>query len=167
MKHLMKDPIVNFQGTVFSNFSYSTVTYEGVDYPSVEHAYQAAKFLDPEIRKEILSQSLPSEAKTMGRNLAMLTRADWKEVNVGIMEGLLRQKFTRAIPKRMLISTYPVDLIEGNWWHDVFWGVCDGSRKASCNNHKPYGENNLGKLLMKIRKQSIIGLIDEKIGAKE
>lgn len=33
-------------------------------------------------------------------------------------------------------------LVEGNWWHDTFWGVCNG-----------FGENNLGKLLMKIREE--------------
>jgi predicted NAD-dependent protein-ADP-ribosyltransferase YbiA (DUF1768 family) len=33
-----------------------------------------------------------------------------------------------------------VELIEGNWWGDTYWGVCNG-----------VGENHLGKLLMKIR----------------
>ena len=32
-------------------------------------------------------------------------------------------------------------LIEGNWWKDTYWGVCDGK-----------GQNKLGELLMKVRK---------------
>ena len=34
------------------------------------------------------------------------------------------------------------ELIEGNWWGDTYWGVCNG-----------VGENHLGKLLMKIREE--------------
>ncbi len=33
-------------------------------------------------------------------------------------------------------------LIEGNTWRDTFWGIYEGK-----------GENNLGKLLMKIREE--------------
>jgi predicted NAD-dependent protein-ADP-ribosyltransferase YbiA (DUF1768 family) len=40
----------------------------------------------------------------------------------------------------MLKATGDEELVEGNWWNDTFWGVCNG-----------VGENNLGKLLMKIR----------------
>ncbi len=36
----------------------------------------------------------------------------------------------------------PEELVEGNWWNDTFWGVCNGE-----------GQNNLGKILMKIRKE--------------
>jgi predicted NAD-dependent protein-ADP-ribosyltransferase YbiA (DUF1768 family) len=58
------------------------------------------------------------------------------------MEQLLRQKF--AGPRAFLLAaTSPAELIEGNTWHDTFWGVCDG-----------IGENNLGRLLMKIRDDS-------------
>jgi hypothetical protein len=38
-------------------------------------------------------------------------------------------------------------LIEGNWWHDNFYGSC------TCNKCVNKGENNLGKILMKIREE--------------
>lgn len=38
------------------------------------------------------------------------------------------------------MTTGNAELIEGNTWNDTFWGVCNGE-----------GENNLGKLLMKVR----------------
>ena len=41
---------------------------------------------------------------------------------------------------RALMDTGDAELIEGNNWNDTFWGVCNNA-----------GENNLGKLLMKIR----------------
>ena len=42
----------------------------------------------------------------------------------------------------MLIKTGNTELIEGNFWGDTFWGICDG-----------VGENNLGKILMRVRKE--------------
>lgn len=44
----------------------------------------------------------------------------------------------------MLINTGDAELIEGNSWGDTFWGECNG-----------IGENNLGKILMKIRKEIV------------
>ncbi len=40
-----------------------------------------------------------------------------------------------------LINTGDAELIEKNYWHDYFWGECNGK-----------GENWLGKILMQIRK---------------
>jgi hypothetical protein len=45
-----------------------------------------------------------------------------------------------------LLETKNAELIEGNIWHDNFWGSCECSR---CN-HKP-GKNMLGRLLMEYR----------------
>ena len=45
------------------------------------------------------------------------------------------------ILKNKLISTFPSILIEGNTWNDTYWGICNGK-----------GENNLGLILMNIRK---------------
>ena len=56
------------------------------------------------------------------------------------MEDFLRQKFTDSDLKEKLLATGDAELIEGNHWGDVIWGVCNG-----------IGENNLGKLLMNIR----------------
>jgi len=58
------------------------------------------------------------------------------------MEELLFIKFGGKEPllTRALIATGDTELIEGNDWEDTFWGVCNGM-----------GENNLGKLLMKVR----------------
>ena len=54
--------------------------------------------------------------------------------------------------KKKLLSTENVILVEGNTWNDTFWGVCKGK-----------GKNNLGKILMNVRKILRIG---EKINGK-
>ena len=69
-------------------------------------------------------------------------RADWEEVKIEIMEEALRLKFDDPHLKDLLLATGDKELIEGNTWNDQFWGVCNG-----------VGENNLGKLLMKLRKE--------------
>jgi predicted NAD-dependent protein-ADP-ribosyltransferase YbiA (DUF1768 family) len=58
------------------------------------------------------------------------------------MLRLLRLKFNQLFFKRMLMQTGERQLIEGNTWGDTYWGVCDGE-----------GENNLGKLIMQVRKE--------------
>jgi ribA/ribD-fused uncharacterized protein len=122
-----------------SNFAPCEVLLDGVAYPSVEHAYQAAKTLKLEQREKFLLNGVtPAMAKRMGRGVKL--RPDWEEVKVGIMRDLLMQKFRPTILRRKLLSTFQAELIEGNRWGDTFWGVCNG-----------VGENWLGKLLMEVR----------------
>ena len=118
----------------------SPVIFDGEVYPSVEHAYQAAKTLDVIARGLFRHTfSTPGEAKRAGRRLEL--RADWEEIKVSVMESLLRQKFcdARTGLGRQLVDTGDHELVEGNTWGDRFWGV-DGT-----------GRNVLGKLLMQIR----------------
>ena len=62
------------------------------------------------------------------------------------MESILRVKFSDDKLKNKLIDTYPAELIEGNTWNDKFWGV---------DINTSIGENNLGKILMKLRDEYI------------
>ena len=128
------------QYAFLSNFSLVEVQFEGQVYPTVEHAFQAAKTLDLEKRAEIARLSCPGYAKGAGRRLRL--RGDWEDVKLSVMETLLRKKFCNWRLRRMLLLTQDHELVEFNWWHDTFWGVCDG-----------VGENHLGKLLMKIREE--------------
>lgn len=122
-----------------SNFYPAVVEWDGQVYPSSEHAYQAAKTLDPYSREIIRQAPTPGMAKKYGRHV--LLRPDWEQAKLSVMEDLLRQKFApgSALADKLL-ATGDEELIEGNWWGDVWWGVCNG-----------VGQNHLGKLLMKIR----------------
>jgi ribA/ribD-fused uncharacterized protein len=117
------------------------VTFDGVVYPTNEHAYQAAKSLDPAEREFVRTRVSPNMAKKAGRRNVTL-RADWEQVKLKIMEDLVRQKFQDPELKKQILSTGTAELIEGNWWNDTFWGVCNGK-----------GENHLGRILMKVREE--------------
>ena len=122
-----------------SNFYPSQVSLDGMDYPTVEHAYQAAKTLNPDQRLMILNQPYPAMAKKAGRNVHM--RHNWNDIKVTVMEYLLRQKFTGYHDLSLkLYETGDIYIEETNTWGDTFWGVCNGK-----------GQNVLGNLLMKIR----------------
>ena len=123
-----------------SNFQPVDVEYEGITYPSVEHAYQAAKTLDPEEREIIRSCGSASIAKKLGRHVRV--REDWEDIKISVMTELVYGKFlAREDLARKLLDTNDAMLIEGNWWGDRFWGVCNG-----------VGYNHLGQILMAVRK---------------
>lgn len=133
--------IARFTGTYrfLSNFFPSPITICGIDYPTVEHAYQAAKTLDEDERLHIAALPSPADAKRAGRKLDL--RPDWEDTKLDIMENCLRAKFAPGLDlAARLLSTGNARLIEGNHWGDRYWGVCDGR-----------GENHLGELLMRIR----------------
>lgn len=114
-------------------------------YPTVEHAYQAAKTTDLTERRKIRAAKSPGEAKRLGRKVQL--RADWVEIKDTVMETLLRQKFAEPSLRKILLETGEVELIEENNWHDNYWGEC------SCAKCQGRGKNRLGKLLMKIRSE--------------
>lgn len=135
--------IDNFSGTYafLSNFYKSPVTFNGITAPTVEHMYQAAKTVDNSDAQFILESTTPAVAKRRGKTIKMVE--NWDEVKFGVMLTLVRLKFAQnPILAEKLIDTGDAKLIEGNWWHDVYWGVCNGK-----------GENNLGKILMKVREE--------------
>lgn len=142
------DIICKFDGEFFflSNFFESKVEYEGITYPTVEHAFQAAKTLDNDTRKKVAAAGSPGRAKRMGRSLYL--RADWEKVKFKIMEDLIREKFKNPELREKLLSTGDAELVEGNTWHDNIWGNCNCPRCIEIE-----GQNNLGKTLMKIRKE--------------
>lgn len=111
---------------------------EVIKYPTVEHAYQASKTTDSNIRDIIRLAITPGIAKRYGSTVIL--RAHWDEIKLIVMENLIRQKFQNPTLASKLISTSGEELVEGNTWGDTFWGVCEGK-----------GENRLGKILMKVR----------------
>ena len=55
-----------------SNFHPSVVAFGDADYPTVEHAFQAAKTLAGEERERIRSAATPGAAKRLGRRVRRL-----------------------------------------------------------------------------------------------
>lgn len=127
-----------FDYRFLSNFQASTVLYDGELYPTVENAYQAAKTLDLAAR-EPFTRISAKQAKQLGKEVKL--RKDWDSIKDITMYGLLTQKFTIPLLRKKLLATGDALLVEGNWWNDTYWGVCNGK-----------GKNVLGILLMKVRK---------------
>lgn len=144
----MYDPITNFRGYYgfLSNFYMVPVRYDGIFYPSSEHAYQAAKFRLEDTRVKISKFKKPFAAKHYARfHKKPEERVEFFD-KLHVMECVLKAKFSNISLARRLESTYPRALVEGNTWGDTYWGVSNG-----------YGDNHLGKLLMKVRDKLLAG----------
>lgn len=122
-----------------SKYRFLSNFYIEPDGTHLEAEYQAAKTLDVEAQNRILGMT-PAKAKDAGRKVVL--RSDWDAVKISVMRNLLKQKFSNKYLAGLLLDTENAELIEGNYWNDIFWGVCKG-----------VGENNLGKLLMELRDQ--------------
>lgn len=121
-------PINDFHGVYrfLSNFWPAAVMLDSVTYPSVEHAYVAAKTLDMTMREVVRTTDSPGAVKRLGRLRSFELRPDWDAVKLTIMADLVRQKFAHPELRSKLVSTGDAELIEGNTWGDTFWGVCKG-----------------------------------------
>lgn len=121
-----------------SNFYGCFISYMGLRFPSVEHAFQAAKSLDPDIRWQFQYCRSAGEAKQRGKMVKL--RPDWEEVKIQVMTDLIRNKFQCPVLKQKLLDTGYAHIEEGNSHGDRFWGTVKGQ-----------GRNELGKILMKVR----------------
>lgn len=132
--------ICRFDGknAFLSNFYPVSITFNGLIFPSVENAFQAAKCRNIEDMEQFAHLS-PGQAKRVGRKVQIIN--NWDCMRIDIMTQLVTQKFTKNPElKAKLLNTGDAMLIEGNTWHDYFWGICNG-----------HGENHLGCILMKVR----------------
>lgn len=120
-----------------SNFTPAPVRLDGVLYPSVECAYQAAKTLNPLVRRAFVTAA-SSSAKRLGKTVTI--SADWEQRKLGVMLELLRQKFALEPYRTRLLATRGATLVEANYWGDRYWGVC-----------RSEGLNHLGRLLETVR----------------
>jgi ribA/ribD-fused uncharacterized protein len=139
----MREPITRFRNEYkfLSNFFPADVEFEGDVYHSVEHAYQAAKSTLRQDRCLIRGTKKAGAAKYQGKFYISL-RPGWEDMKLEVMLLLLRQKFTIPALRDALLATGDAELIEGNYWGDFYWGVCEG-----------VGKNHLGKLLMQVREE--------------
>ncbi|GAB4855879.1 hypothetical protein Ancab_024518 [Ancistrocladus abbreviatus] len=124
-----------------------------ISWPTVEHYYQAHKFVGVEDSaaldcvENIKAARSPEEAARIGRKMQRqrpdLVRSDWDTIKIEVMYRALKCKFS-VYPhlNTMLLSTAGSVLIEASP-HDLFWG---GGREGE-------GLNYLGRLLMQLRSE--------------
>lgn len=132
----------------FSNFYPAIVNLEGLNFPTVEHAYQASKSTEFFWRK--LMCNLPADKAGLAKKRGQLGKArpNWEEKKIEVMHSLLCQKFNQEPLKTKLLKTEDAIIIEGNYWHDNIWGECYCEKCKTVD-----GQNWMGRLLMDIRSQ--------------
>ncbi len=143
----MSAPIRFFSRTAayaeLSNFAPFGFELDGLYWPTVEHYFQAQKFLGPDAsahRERIRTAASPKAAKTLGQSRKFPIRPDWDDVREDVMLDALRRKFARPELRALLLATARRPLIEASPY-DRYWGEGrDGT-----------GRNRLGALLMQLR----------------
>ncbi len=151
--------IDRFDGEYFflSNFAESPFTASGKTWPTVEHAFQAAKTVDEQEQETIRQAPTPGEAKHLGKRVKL--RANWEAVKQEVMLTYVRLKFQQH-PElaEELRQTGDARLIEGNTWHDNTWGDCSCKRCQAIQ-----GKNLLGQILMRVRAELQELRVDENV----
>ena len=129
----------------FSNLFKRPVTFDGLVYPTSEHAYQAGKARKPAVRDWILSAPTPALAAMAAHGLYVWDVVpDWAQIKFDRMRRVLRAKFDQHHDLRqLLLSTEDARLVEVGTANNAvnrLWGEVDGK-----------GENMLGVMLMELR----------------
>ena len=122
-----------------SNFYECPILWKGNLYRNSESIYQSYKTLD-NVPFDF-TKTTGSQAKKISKKLNV--RPDWNKIKFDLMYEICQEKFNQNTDiAQKLMNTGDTILIEGNYWGDTYWGKCNG-----------VGQNNLGKILMKIREE--------------
>ena len=132
----------------FSNMTPCTIVYNGVTFASTEHAYQYAKYVDPEKRLKILQAPHGVVAKRLAKKWPVETQ-NWDQICVQVMWDINVLKWSQPGFKAQLLNG-PASILELNNWMDFKWGI------PITPEGKVYeGQDLLGRVLTSIRKQMI------------
>jgi len=135
-------------------------------FPTVEHYFQwskaimfegkesehATKMMKPPRNKEFTEAK---SVKALGRKVKDFSPARWDDVKMGIMEKAVRAKFVNPEHGLMekLLATGDREIGEANP-RDKYWGIGTSADTADAQNPKKWkGQNQLGKVLMKLRQE--------------
>ena len=158
MNSAIKTGVVpEFKGEYFflSNFYVCNFVWRNHQYPTGEHAFQAAKgyFIQGNAVQQasyfndVMKASTPAKAKHLGRSVT-IDLDTWDAMKAQYMREIIHAKFSNGEGNLVgqLLNTGAMLLVEGNDWGDKFWGRC---RDESTG--KIVGLNTLGTLLMEER----------------
>ena len=137
-RYLVRRTDVNHPLSAYSRFEFEL---DGVEWPSVEHYYQAMKFEEGELREQIRSADHPEKAAKLAKANKKLVRKDWSQVRQVMMTRAIYTKCrTYQEIADLLLSTGDKHIIEATMY-DYYWGVGRDGR----------GNNVFGKVLMAVR----------------
>jgi len=129
----------------FSNLLRRPIIFEGIHYPTSEHAYQAGKARKEAVRDWILNAPSPALAAMAAHGLYVWDVApDWAATKFERMRLVLHAKFSQHEDLRdLLLSTGDLRLVEVGTVDNAvnrLWGEVNGK-----------GQNMLGVMLMELR----------------
>jgi ribA/ribD-fused uncharacterized protein len=131
----------------FSNLYKRAIIFDGVEYPTSEHAYQAGKARKEVVRKWLMEAPSPSLLAMAAHGLYVWDiTPEWSKTKFDRMRGVLHAKFTQHDDLReLLLSTGSARLVEVATVDNAvnrLWGEVNG-----------VGKNMLGVLLMELREK--------------
>jgi ribA/ribD-fused uncharacterized protein len=130
---------------VFSNLYRRPILFDGREFPTAEHAYQAGKPIKEAVREWILSAPTPALVAMAAHGLYTWDiTPDWSQVKFDRMRRVLHAKFTQHEDLRaLLLSTGAARIVESARTNNAvnrLWGEVGGK-----------GMNKLGLFLMDLR----------------
>ena len=128
------------------NFSAFGLTMDGKYFQTSEHAFQYLKFVDTnyDLAEKIRNSYSPNEARNIAHENKIYKPTNWKDIKYKNMEKVLRLKVEQnPVVMKKLLQTNNYIITEYCTDQDTEWGLDN-------NNN---GENNLGKIWMKIRNE--------------
>ena len=145
-----------------STFFPARVIYHGISFPSIEHAFQAAKYLysdKPDVFERIASEKTSLDAKRAGgkggfrKFGATLNVSAWNAHSTGVMRDLIQSRtktdaLYRCIIKKARkanIKLLHYEKAFGKRGAEPFWG---GYFKKDTGEF--FGKNTLGRLMMSV-----------------
>lgn len=143
-----------------SNLFRREIEFEGVIYPTAEHAYQAGKARRPEVRDWLMAAPSPALLAMAAHGLYHWDVAPgWSKTKFDRMRAILREKFTQHQDlNELLLSTGDKRLVEMPRTDNPtnrLWGEVNGQ-----------GKNMLGNLLMEIREELQMQQKTNKVAAR-
>lgn len=93
-----------------SNFYPIQINVNGKTYASAEHAFQAAKCANESDEQKVRMARTPANAKSIGRHVQL--KLNWELDKIGIMEKILRIKFSDSKMKVLLSKTKDFRIVE-------------------------------------------------------
>lgn len=137
------DKVLFYEGPwyCFSNFASFMVHWQGRDWMTSEHAYQAAKFINLGTIWEIKDARSAHNAKKIARANNIFKVPNWQDIKLSVMKSIVRAKLGQhPYIQKKLLETGGMEIIEDSPT-DAFWG-----RGPDGN-----GLNHMGKIWMLLR----------------
>ena len=143
----IKYDIANYQNEVFplDNFSPFGLIMNDLFFSTSEHAFQYLKFIDTniEVAEKIRKALSPNDARNIAHENKKYRPTNWSDIKYDKMEEVLRLKINQnSKVKEVLLYTKDLLIAECCIDEDTDWGIDNNNQ----------GENNLGNIWMRIRK---------------